>query len=351
VLVRDIGARGSDALPVTVAADGEVSVGPEPIGHLTGFDFRVDQSARLADKRLLLAAAERRLGDELDRRAKSLVEAGDEIFELIVEEDGQPAVGWQGNVLARMAAGRSLLEPALRTSRALDQLSAARRAELRARLEAWLDAQVDRNLRALKKLAAAATDRSSSPGVRALAAMLADAGGVLTRRTLVTTIAALEQSDRQTLHKLGVRLGPLDVFVPALLKPASQQWRAILQSVRTNLPMPKLPSPGAATLSEADTRGASLAYRRLGRQWLRIDLADRLASHAHKVRSAGGDEPVDMDLATSVGLDEAGIAKLMEEVGFTRAGEAWKWRGRRPPRQDNRAPGSHAFAELAKLKR
>ena len=351
VLVRDIGARGSDALPVRVAADGEVSVGPEPIGHLTGFDFRVDQSARLADKRLLLAAAERRLGDELDRRAKSLVEAGDEIFELIVEEDGQPAVGWQGNVLARMAAGRSLLEPALRTSRALDQLSAARRAELRARLEAWLDAQVDRNLRALKKLAAAATDRSSSPGVRALAAMLADAGGVLTRRTLVTTIAALEQSDRQTLHKLGVRLGPLDVFVPALLKPASQQWRAILQSVRTNLPMPKLPSPGAATISEADTRGASLAYRRLGRQWLRIDLADRLASHAHKVRSAGGDEPVDMDLATSVGLDEAGIAKLMEEVGFTRAGEAWKWRGRRPPRQDNRAPGSHAFAELAKLKR
>jgi len=68
VLVRDIGARGSDALPVTVAADGEVSVGPEPIGHLTGFEFRVDPSARLADKRLLLAAAERRLGEELDRR-------------------------------------------------------------------------------------------------------------------------------------------------------------------------------------------------------------------------------------------------------------------------------------------
>jgi ATP-dependent RNA helicase SUPV3L1/SUV3 len=89
VLVRDIGARGSDALPVTVAADGEVSVGPEPIGHLTGFDFRVDQSARLADKRLLLAAAERRLGDELDRRAKGLVEAGDEVFELIVDEDGE----------------------------------------------------------------------------------------------------------------------------------------------------------------------------------------------------------------------------------------------------------------------
>src|SRR6187399_3465943 len=74
VLVRDIGARGADALPVTVAADGEVSVGPEPIGHLAGFEFRVDPSARLADKRLLLAAAERRLGEELGRRAAKLCE-------------------------------------------------------------------------------------------------------------------------------------------------------------------------------------------------------------------------------------------------------------------------------------
>jgi ATP-dependent RNA helicase SUPV3L1/SUV3 len=352
VLVRDIGARGTSALPVTVAADGEVSVGPEPIGHLSGFDFRVDPNARLADKRLLLAAAERRLGEELDRRAKSLIEAPDETFQLHVEDNGSLAVAWHGNVLARLAPGRSLLEPALRTSRALDQLSAHRRAELRARLEAWLEVQIERNVRSLKKLATAAADRSSSPGVRALSAMLADAGGVLPRRSLVGAIAALEQQDRQALHKLGVRLGPLDVFLHALLKPAAQQWRAALLAVRTNAPMPKLPQAGSATLpGEADARGAGLAYRRLGSQWLRIDLADRLASYAHKVRSAGGQEPVDQDLATSVGLDAAGIAKLMEEVGFTRAGEAWRWRGRRPPRGERRETQSHAFAELAKLKR
>ena len=77
--------------------------------------------------------------------------------------------------------------------------------------------------------------------------------------------------------------------------------------------MPALPRAGAATLDgDADPRGAALAYRRLGRQWLRIDLADRLASHAHKVRSAGGDDPVDAELATSVGLGEEAIARLME---------------------------------------
>jgi ATP-dependent RNA helicase SUPV3L1/SUV3 len=352
VLVRDIGARGSDALPVTVAADGEVSVGPEPIGHLSGFEFRVDPAARLADKRLLLAAAERRLGEELDRRAGALIEAADDCFALMVEESGGLAVGWEDKMLARLAPGRSLLEPALRTARALDRLSASSRAALRARLEQWLEAQVQDHLRALARLAATATDPDSAPGVRALAAMLADAGGVLPRKAVLGAISHLEQADRQALHRLKVRLGPLDVYLIPLLKPAAQYWRAALLAVRTGSPMPALPPAGAATLgAEADSRGAALAYRRLGRTWLRIDLADRLASHARKVRSAGGANPVDEALATSIGLGEEEIARLMGEVGFTRAGDAWKWRGRRSPRTDRRGAASHAFAELAKLKR
>ena len=352
VLVRDIGARGADALPVTVAADGEVSVGPEPIGHLAGFEFRVDPNARLADKRLLLAAAERRLGDELDRRARELVEAPDQSFALTVEEGGGLAITWQEHVLARLAQGRSLLEPAVRTARALDRLSAPSRAALRERLERWIDAQIERHLRSLKTLAAAATDPAASPGVRALAAMLADAGGVLQRKSVLSAIAHLEQADRQALHKLRVRLGPLDVFVDPLLKPAAQLWRAALLSVRMGQPMPNLPAAGAATLtSEADARGAALAYRRVGRDWLRIDLADRLASHARKTRSAGGEDPVDAELATSIGLDDDAITRLMGEVGFARAGEAWKWRGRHAPRGERRGPQSHAFAELAKLKK
>ena len=351
VLVRDIGARGSDALPVTVAADGEVSVGPEPIGHLTGFDFRVDPAARLADKRLLLAAAERRLGDELDRRAKALLAAPDDAFELIVD-DGVVAVGWQGHMLARLAPGRSLLEPALRTSRALDRLSAQVRAGLRSRLEDWLEAAIARQLGALKTLAAAAGDPASSPGVRALAAMLTDAGGVAPRRAMLAPIAALEQADRRSLHRLKVRLGPLDLFVPALLRPAAQRWRAALTAVRSGQAMPALPPPGAALLgADADPRGAALAYRRLGREWLRIDLTDRLASHAHKVRAAGGKDPVDVGLATSIGLGADAIAQLMTEIGFARAGDAWRWRGRRSRKPVAAGPSSHAFAALADLKR
>jgi ATP-dependent RNA helicase SUPV3L1/SUV3 len=175
---------------------------------------------------------------------------------------------------------------------------------------------------------------------------------VLPRKAMLGAIAHLEQADRTALHALKVRLGPLDVFLVPLLKPAAQHWRGALLAVRSGQKMPALPPVGASMLPPAaDPRGAALAYRRLGRAWIRIDLADRLASHARKVRSAGGDNPVDLALATSIGLDEAAIAKLMNEIGFTKAGDAWRWRGRRPQRDDRRSPPSHAFAELAKLKK
>ena len=353
VLVRDIGARGADALPVTVAADGEVSVGPEPIGHLAGFEFRVDPTARHADKRLLLAAAERRLGDELDRRAAALCDAPDTEFRLI-EEAGGLAIGWDGQVLARLAPGRSLMEPAVRTARALDRLSTSRRARLRARLERWVESQVDRHLAALKALAKAAGDASVSPGVRALAAMLVDAGGLIPRRSIAAQLAALDKADRHRLFQFRVRLGALDVYIQSLLKPAAQLWRGALLSVRSNQPMPRLSQPSAATLDgSADPRGAALAFRRIGTTWLRIDLADRLAAHAHQVRQHGGEDPVDAALATSLGLDEATIRHLMAEVGFVPSGEAWKWRGhRRPRRREPQGPRpGNAFAALAGLKR
>ena len=353
VLVRDIGARGADALPVTVAADGEVSVGPEPIGHLAGFEFKVDPTARHADKRLLLAAAERRLGDELDRRAAALCDAPDTEFRP-VEEAGGLAIGWDGQILARLAPGRSLMEPAVRTARALDRLSTERRARLRARLERWVESQVDRHLPALKSLARVAGDKSVSPGVRALAAMLVDAGGLLPRRAIAAQLGQLDKADRHRLFQLRVRLGALDVYVQSLLKPAAQQWRAALLSVRSGHPMPRLPQPSASTLDgSADPRGAALAFRRIGATWLRIDLADRLAAHAHQVRQHGGEDPVDTALATSLGLDEPTIRHLMAEVGFVPSGEAWKWRGhRRPRRREPKGPRpGNAFAALAGLKR
>jgi ATP-dependent RNA helicase SUPV3L1/SUV3 len=225
---------------------------------------------------------------------------------------------------------------------------------LRARLEGWLDRQLETQVGALRALSSAAADPAVSPGVRALAAMLADAGGILPRRAIAAQIAALDKADRHALRRLRIRLGALDLYALTVIKPGAQRWRGALLAIRRNQPMPRLPDASAATLDgSADPRGAGLAFRRFGPAWLRIDLADRIAAHAHAARQAGSGDLLDQALITSLGLSDDTVRKLMAEVGFVPAGESWKWRGHRPQRRGARSEPErpdNAFAALAGLK-
>ena len=241
VLMRDLGARGIDALPVRVAEDGVVSVDGEAIGHLEGFRFKVDPQAKAGDMKRLLAAAERRLGDELGRRAKALAADGDPAFSLATDAGRPVAIFWRGDVVARLSRGRSLLQPRLTLYRALEVLLPADRSAVESRLETWLAHSIERHLAPLARIAAAARDAATAPALRALFAPLADAGGTIGRLPLEATVAALDKALRHDAAKLGVKLGALDLFVPALLKPEPMRWRAALAAARDDGLMPALP--------------------------------------------------------------------------------------------------------------
>ena len=143
-------------------------------------------------------------------------------------------------------------------------------------------------------------------------------------------IAALEQADRRALHRLRVRLGALDLFVPALLKPAAQRWRAALIAVAPASQCRASPS-GAATWR----RGRS-ARRRTRLSPARPDLApDRPCRPAcepcPKVRSAGGKSrltPNWRPRSARRGNDRAAD----DRDRLRQAGDAWSWRGRRAAR-------------------
>ena len=135
------------------------------------------------------------------------------------------------------------------------------------------------------------------PGVRALAAMLADAGGVLTAANPgdARSPRSSKATGRRSTSSAFASARSTSSSPPCSSRPPSSGARSCSRSAPDRRcrrsPRPEQPCSTPRPIA----RGAALAYRRLGRQWLRIDLADRLASHAHKVRSAGGDEPVDGD--------------------------------------------------------
>ncbi|TFI58759.1 helicase [Sphingomonas parva] len=357
VLLRDIGRKGAGEFPVIVDEQGEVTVGSFPIGRLEGFAFEVDPTARHADRKMLLATAERRLGGEYEKRAAALAADSDDHFTLRTEP-GQPvALLWRGHEVARLGQGKNLLSPRILIDRRLDRLSERGRDIVSERLSLWVRHQVERWLAPLRAAGAAAQDPGSPPAVRAILAMLVDEGGIVAREAVAKPLASLEREQRKLITNLRIRIGALDLFMPDLLKPEPRRWRTALRTAASGGAMPELPPESAVVLPappEAERRPlARLGYRPLGPQMLRVDLVERLAKRAFEARAGKAEGFVDEPLATSLGLQPQAVAKLMRDLGFRPTGSdaGWVWRGAGRRRPERTADPSHAFAALAGLRR
>ncbi|WP_343518004.1 helicase-related protein [Sphingomonas sp.] len=368
VLLRQIGA-GAAHLPVVVGPEGEVSVEEHVLGHLHGFRFVVEPGARAADKRMLLAAAEKGLAGELRRRGDALVAAADEELLLVprrrpgpsdepTETGPRPSPGnieWRGVPIATLEPTGNPVRPRIRLDRALDVLDARIRAAAQARIERWFADRIAADLPDLATLDALSRDTGAGGRVRALAGLLVEAGGLLPRRAAGALVETLDPNDRKRLRKAGVTIGTLDIFAPALLKPRPAAARRAL------LGLDGAPPEGATVLPRA-APGAELdhGFRPFGAQAVRIDLAERIARAAHDARKGRTPFAPDPALATSMGLTPDTLARLMAQIGFQGVRtprsepQRWVWKGltplakpKAPPRDTSMGRAFAALAELA----
>ncbi len=357
VLMRDLGKKGAGEFPVLIDAEGEVSVGSYAIGRLQGFAFEVDPSARHADRKMLLATAERRLGGEYEKRAAALVADADENF-ILRTDPGEPiALLWRGHEVAQLGPGKNLLSPRILLDRRIARISDKGRETVILRLKDWLRTGAEAALGPLRAAGHAAQDKSAAPAVRALLALLVDEGGIVARDAVAGPLAALDKEQRRAVTRLGIRIGALDLYMPALLKPEAMRWRAALRAAASGADMPALPPQSSVVLATPPDRAglARLGFRMAGPQMIRVDMAERIAARAHEARAGGAADAVDPALVTSLGLLPETVAKLMRDIGFRpdETAPGWVWRGRerrRRPRAPDKAGANH-FAALAGLKR
>jgi len=338
-------------LPVAIGPDDAVTVEDEPIGHLEGFRFVVDSLASHADRRMLLAAAEKALPRLLGERARALA------AELSGVELVDGVIRWRGTELARLertaAAGKFKLVPA----RDLAGVSEGDRRALTAALERWLTGRLA-PLAPLAALEVAARDPQAGSEARALLLNMVAGHGAIPRDS--AGIEHLPRELRPFLRRLGVTFGALDVFAPALLKPAARG--ALQASGIDRRPI----APGMPPVIPATTP-LPAGYRPAGDQAVRVDIADKLLRGAHEARAQGGGRQFALDSARAVstGLRRDNWVRLVGSAGFALrrasalpqgtygppAPESWSWRpARREPaaveRQDQEGG---AFAGLARL--
>ena len=345
--------------------DEEVLVEGEHIGSLRGFAFHVDPGARLSDHKLLLAAAEKHLSSLLQKRADTLVDAIHAGTAEIVLERGR--LTWEGERLASLKPGRSLLSPVLVPDRTLDAIPGPSRKALVAALEAWLDTALQ-PLASLRKLDEASRAEDAGPDLRALLIALVEQGGMTSRDG--SGVDRLDKQRRAMLARLGVRVGALDVFVPAMLRPGPiALWRELAR-VAGKKPHGGAPETEMPPALPAARRQRAPGYRSLGKQLVRLDMAEKLLREAHEARGSNGRSgfALDPSRAVSMGLTTESYSRLLRLAGFhpivprplgheahgPPAPVRWRWR---PPRQQAEevrpAPirKDSAFAALAEMMR
>ena len=347
VLLRDIG-QNVNQLPVTVEPDGNVCVDGETIGRLDGFRFSVDPATRHQDRKLLLAAAERRLGKVLRVKADELIGAADVDFALLDAAGDAPCIAWNGTPVATLLAGPTLLTPEIRLDRAILALDQDVQKQVSARLTNWVDAQKQKHLLPLVKMAESAADPQVPPVVRAVFAQLGDAGGVSPRTDLDSALGHLDKDQRHLLRRAGIDIGVLDLYHPGLLKPGAARWRGALLAARIGKPCLPLPLPGLTLIpagEKFDQMGARIAgFRTFGEQMLRIDMAERMARTAHEAIAKGEAFTVASPQIVSLGLSEPAFLALMRAAGFRPVEGAeegkpnWIFKGRQKARAPQQQP-------------
>ena len=215
------------------------------------------------------------------------------------------------------------MQPLFAPSKAVAGLEGDALRDIATRAQAWIDGQLAKAMGGIVGLQALAQEADIDGNVRALAVQLADAGGIAGRQYLAEAVAALPKEARGAARKGGIVFGALDIYHHAALKPAAAKWRAALFAARDDRAMPELPPESAVHLKEwkfahpADARNAG--YRRIGDEYVRIDLAERVIKKAHEARGQANLFSMDMTFATSLGISDDGLKALMRDAGFRAA--------------------------------
>jgi ATP-dependent RNA helicase SUPV3L1/SUV3 len=314
-------------LVTSVAPDGEVLVQGLRAGVLEGFRFAPDASA-CEGSRGLLAAANRALRELVSDRVGDLESDGDEAFRLGPGND----VHWQGQPVARLTGGESVLAPQVDVL-PTDLLDPPRRERVRRRLAVWVEAHVRGTLAPLLAL------RESSPSgaARGLVFVLTESLGSVRRRDVAEQVAALTRSDRKELSRRGVTLGRLSVFLPGLLRPEAIRLRSRLFAVRHR--GPSAPGPrGEPSVPLDPTLPVAFylacGYQPAGRHAVRVDRLDRAASLVARLSRTGPFVPP-RELPSILGCPDTEVAAVLSGIGYAERNGRFEWRrrGRRDARR------------------
>jgi len=301
-LTRRLEDSEAQELLAVVTAKGVVMVEGHDVGRVEGFVFHPDPNTAGLEKKLVLRAARRALGQEMPARILRAEQAADDAFSISPKHK----IIWEGAEIARLQRGASILKPAVDILYS-EFLDGAARERLRLRLTAYIASEVERRMGPLTKLMA----EPPAP-LRGLIYRLGEAAGVMVAEPF-------DPDMRPELKKLGLDAGRFAIYMPIVLKPAAAALRALLWAIFEDQATPELPAAGlvSAPLPAGwNTSGALyMGWVPAGPVMIRLDIAEKICRElGYLIRR----HPVQVpnNLGSRMGLKPEQLAPVLHVLGF-----------------------------------
>ncbi len=310
ILMRRL--KQKEALVAEVNKDGEVTIEGEFVGKLNAFQFQLDKSADADQVKTLRSAAIQALQPEFSLRSDRFYNAPDTEFDF-TEQGG---LMWGEHAVGKLVKGEDIMSPAIHVF--VDEEAGTDVADkVRKRLGHFMDRKITAAFEHIINM----RDDEALPGLaKGVAFRLAESLGVIPRSAIANDIKALDQDQRGTLRKHGIRFGQYTVFHHLMLKPAPTRLRLVLWSLFEGLgEFPEAPPAGLVTVPAVPDAPKGYypraGYRLAGERAIRIDMLERLADmiRSHDVKGGFEANP-DMLSITGMTLDQ--FADLMQGLGY-----------------------------------
>jgi ATP-dependent RNA helicase SUPV3L1/SUV3 len=295
-----------------VTRQGEVMVEGHRVGQVRGFEFHPELGeGGEEEKRLVLRAARRALAQEMPRRLAALEIAKAESFALTPEH----RITWDGAEIARLRMGSEPGKPLIEVH-ASEFLDGPQRERVRARLAAWIEGVLAKDLAAV---AAAEKKAEEDNTLRGPAFQLRETLGLKPGDAQ----RGMNQELRAKLKAIGIRAGRFALYVPEALKPRAMALRAQLWALSHDIPTPPLPAPGLVSIPADGALALQwppgfaeiMGWVPAGPVLVRLDVAERVASDLGYV-TRRAPAPLPPETLGRLGIKGDQLGAVLAGLGF-----------------------------------
>ena len=300
--------QGQDA-PINIKPNGSIDIAGEPVGRLQGLNLIPHNPEEPRPHALVQSAVHNVLAPKIHAQALALSKGHDQNFELGTDLN----IVWDGAPVARLLPGESPLQPKV-TPITDKMIDGHVRNMVRHRLESWIRNHIKKQFAPLLH----AHDTALSGPVRGIAFRLLEGLGNTERKGAADLLRTLSNKDRKALANHGIRLGQINLFMPAMLKARRIRLRDQLWRIHHKANH-KAPEPGRVSLTRMGGVPKSyyqaVGYQPVGLMAVRVDILERVSAALRRSARHGPFRP-DPALHALSGLKQKDFNGILETLGY-----------------------------------